>query len=131
MSLQALEQHISRRIKVFADDLLALVQQSVRDSAASELAAQVLRSTPARSVARKPRPTVTKASRRSEKASKRSDKELGKLVRAVRSKIKRKPGLRMEQLAAALDIPSRELQLPIKKLLAELVESGDLRIVNP
>jgi hypothetical protein len=112
MSLQALEQYISQRIQSFAEDLLALVQQSVRDSAESELAAQVPRRAHTRRVARKPSQAATETTQR-------SARELGRLVRAVRSKISRKPGLRMEQLAAALNIPSQELQLPIRRLLAD------------
>jgi predicted transcriptional regulator len=50
--------------------------------------------------------------------AKRPPAELAKLTEKLGEYIKENPGLRMEAIARALATPTRELNLPIKKLLA-------------
>jgi hypothetical protein len=53
------------------------------------------------------------------KGRKRPPEELAKLTRSLLTYIKRKPGQRIEQIGAALDLATKELALPAKKLIAE------------
>jgi hypothetical protein len=50
---------------------------------------------------------------------KRSPQELAQLTERTYLTIKANPGIRMEALAEALEVKSREISLPIKKLIAD------------
>jgi hypothetical protein len=52
------------------------------------------------------------------KGQKRDPRELEALVQKLAAFIKSKPGQRIEQIGAALQVPTKELALPAKKLLA-------------
>lgn len=73
------------------------------------------RATPRREVAT----TKDAATSDREPGQKRSPKELADLTKLVFTTIRSNPGIRMEALAKAVDHPTRELSLPIKKLLAD------------
>ncbi len=53
------------------------------------------------------------------KGGKRSAEELTKLTTSLLTYVKRNPGKRIEQIGAALDLATKELALPAKKLIAE------------
>lgn len=51
--------------------------------------------------------------------AKRSAKQLGALMASALKHIRRHPGSRMEQIAAAMGVPSKELVLPLRHLKSE------------
>jgi predicted transcriptional regulator len=53
------------------------------------------------------------------KGGKRSSEDLAKLTQSLLTYVKRKPGQRIEQIGAALELATKELALPAKKLIAE------------
>jgi len=61
---------------------------------------------------------AAKASSRA-KGAKRTAKELEQLTRSLLAQIKKTPGLRIEQIGAALGASTKELVLPAKKLIGE------------
>jgi hypothetical protein len=63
-------------------------------------------------------PKAAKAPKRA-KGGKRSPEELAQLTQALLTHVKRNPGSRIEHIGAALGLPTKELALPAKKLIAE------------
>jgi hypothetical protein len=59
-----------------------------------------------------------KAARRA-KGAKRSPEELTALTQSLLTFVKRHPGQRIEQIAAAIDASTKDLALPAKKLIGE------------
>jgi hypothetical protein len=53
------------------------------------------------------------------KGAKRAPEELEQLTRNLLATIKKQPGARIEEIGAAMAVPTKELALPIKKLLAD------------
>jgi len=53
------------------------------------------------------------------KGGKRSPEELEQLTRSLLAHIKKTPGLRIEQIGAALGATTKDLALPAKKLIGE------------
>ena len=53
------------------------------------------------------------------KGQKRSSEELEELVRKLHSHVAKNPGQRIEEIGRALGVATKELMLPVKKLLAE------------
>jgi hypothetical protein len=135
------EDEIRSTIEDFAADVAAIVRRTALHAIASALgtpsvaapartvAAPVKRGRPASSAVSVPArppgtsraPSVKPSAKKTiERApgEKRPPAELAKLVGRLGDYIKEHPGLRMEALGRALGKPTRELNLPIKKLLA-------------
>ncbi|MBN1608318.1 MAG: DNA-binding protein [Polyangiaceae bacterium] len=108
-------QEIRVRIQSFVDELSELVKQATLESVQAAL--QGTNGASTRKGGR--RAAVLASAARRAKGSKRTAEELDALVAMLLRHIQSNPGQRMEQLAASLDIASKELTLPIKKLLQE------------
>jgi hypothetical protein len=67
--------------------------------------------------------TPTRAAPRPSTNGKRSAVELGEIKKRLLEHLAAHPGLRMEEIKAALDAPTKELVLPLRQLVAE----GSLR----
>lgn len=121
-------------IESFAADISAVVRRKALDAVASVLsngaaaprlksgepagrahAASRAKATPAAKSAA-PRGAAKKAAR--PPGAKRPPAELVKLTDRLASYIQANPGVRMEAIAKALATPTRDLNLPVKKLLA-------------
>jgi hypothetical protein len=140
-----IEDEIRSKTEAFAADLAVLVRRAALEAAASALGGAAPPGVPAKVAAKRGRgrprkvaaaaPVVRAAARtgRSVPASraagkkltrerapgeKRPPAELAKLTEKLGDYIKAHPGLRMEAIGKALGAPTRELNLPIKKLLA-------------
>ena len=103
----------------FVDDITSLIQQaalqSVEDALASASAIPGKRGRGARaSVA----PFVSLAASR-KKGAKRTPEELEQLIKKLHGYIAKNPGQRIEQIAQGLDISTKELNLPAKKLISD------------
>ncbi|MEO8904795.1 MAG: DNA-binding protein [Polyangiaceae bacterium] len=104
----------------FVDDLSNLIQQAALESVEQALAgaseipgARGGRGARAASSA----PFASLASRK--KGAKRTPEELEQLIKKLHGYIAKNPGQRIEQIAASLDISTKELNLPAKKLISE------------
>ncbi|HVY49824.1 MAG TPA: DNA-binding protein [Minicystis sp.] len=130
------EQQVRTLVEQFTDDLMKIVRGAALDSLASALGAvqpgseqpRLARGTPGRkpaangrqAAARKAPATKTRRGRTGEK---RDPKLLAALTKRVGEHIASHPGQGARQIGAALSASTRELELPIKKLLA----SGQVR----
>ncbi len=109
-----LEQQIRTRISSFSDELASLVKQAALESVQSALGA------PAHRGPGRPRtvkaPSAAKTARSAaggKRTSEQIDALAGKLLTAVRSK----QGQTIEQIGKGLSIHTKELKLPVLKLL--------------
>jgi len=113
MPTASFEQQIRQRIEAFVEELAVLVRQAAVQSVTEAFGAPAASGRRGRGAAAEVnlRPTA--------RGQKRSPAALEQLTEQLLSSIKSKPGLRMEQIADALESSTRELALPAKKLLAE------------
>ncbi|HVJ22220.1 MAG TPA: DNA-binding protein [Polyangiaceae bacterium] len=64
------------------------------------------------------RPKGTLGRKARPKGAKRTSEELEAMTKSLLSTIKRNPGQRIEQIAATMNVSTKDLALPIQKLLA-------------
>ncbi|MFO0686913.1 MAG: DNA-binding protein [Sandaracinus sp.] len=122
-----LNDEIARRINAFVAELDALVRQSAMDSVSRAFGAgasspRVSSTSPRRSApAAAAAPTSAPASGlrlpRLKKGQKRDPKDLERIVAAVRDHVKAHPGEGVEHIAKHLGVATKEITLPIAKLL--------------
>lgn len=145
LSMPNIEDEIRSKTEAFAADLAILVRRAALEAAQAALgghlpaahhaaparaavkrgrgaprkAAAVAKAAPAKSVKAAPAAKGA-AGKKRERApgEKRPPAELAKLTEKLGEYIKSHPGQRMEAIGKALGTPTRELNLPIKKLLS-------------
>lgn len=112
------DQKIRERVAAFVDELSSLVRQAAVEVVSDALGAE-----------RRVRPTERARTGVRRKGGKRSPEDLAALVSSVKSYVERNPGKGVEQIASELSVSSRDLMLPIRKLLAsrELRKRGQKR----
>jgi hypothetical protein len=138
-----IDDEIRARTASFANDITVLVRRLALESVATALgqpraaSAPVKAAPPPRAARSAPAPRVRAAAKAAPKAAppsraptskraaapkrpgeKRPPAELAKLTEKLGEYIKGNPGRRMEVITKALGTPTRDLNLPIKKLLA-------------
>jgi DNA-binding NtrC family response regulator len=104
----------------FVEDISNLIQQAALESVEQALAGAS--AIPGRRGARGARAAAAPAfaalaSRK--KGAKRTPEELEQLIKKLHGYVAKNPGQRIEQIAANLDISTKELNLPAKKLISE------------
>ena len=106
----SLDSEIRSRVAAFADEIIALIRTSAVDVVNAALGGTAVRGRRGRAVsARMPtRP----------KGTKRDPVAIARLTETLGTFIKKNPGQRIEQIGKALGIATKELVLPVKKLLA-------------
>lgn len=106
----------------FVEDLSALIQQAALDSVEQALASASTipgkRGRGARAAALPAFASLSLAQNR-KKGAKRTPEELEQLIKKLHGYIAKNPGQRIEQIAQGLDISTKELNLPAKKLISE------------
>ena len=118
MNKASIDQQIRDRIDQFVSELSALVREAALESVKGALTdEQVGRSR--RGPGRPRRLTALGLGGAGRRNSKRTPEMLERLKESVLEIITLNPGQRMEELGRMLDIPTKELTLPVKKLLAE------------
>jgi hypothetical protein len=105
-----IEARIEARVREFVAELGALVREAAIASVNEALGGNGH----ARRGRGRARPTGRRA-----KGQKRAPAELSALTTQLLAAIKRAPGSRIEQIGKAMSVPTRELTLPIRKLLAD------------
>jgi hypothetical protein len=108
----SIESEIRSRVEAFAEKLIALLRESAMD-----VVKDALGETGASRRGRRGRASAPRASTRP-KGAKRDPKLLEALTEKLGAFIKKNPGQRIEQIGKALGTPTKELALPVKKLLA-------------
>jgi hypothetical protein len=109
----SIDQQIRTRIESFVSELDALVRQAAVESVSQALGRNSTHSERATRTA----PIVRGRNRR--KGEKRSSNELASLTSRLREYIAKNPGNGIEQIGKAIGSPTKELALPVKKLLAD------------
>jgi len=110
----SVDSDIESLVATFVADLTALVRASaltvVSDALGGKAAPQGRRKSAARGGA--------SASSRRAKGAKRDPEDIAALTESLASFVKKSPGQRIEQIGKALGTPTKELTLPMKKLIA-------------
>jgi hypothetical protein len=122
------EQRIQERVEAFVQELSVLVRQSVLDSVSDALGGGSSGAARGRGGRRPAGPAgaaraAGAARGRRRKGQKRSPRELERLVDSVRGYVQKHPGEGVEKMARELGTNSRELVLPLKKL----IKQGEVR----
>lgn len=116
MAKADIDERIRGMLEAFAGDLAGLIResamQSVRDALGDEPAGRAGRRSGGASMA-------AAAGRRLPKGAKRPPDEIVKLTARLLEYVKGHKGERIEQIAKGMNISTRELNLPVKKLIAD------------
>lgn len=121
-----LNSQISKLVSEFVDNVTALARRAAVDTLTSSLDDRGGRRRGAGSIAAVG--DVLKAERRG-KGAKRSSSQLDRLQSRVMEFVTANPGMRIEQINKELGTSTRDLQLPIRKLIAtgSLKSKGEKR----
>jgi len=112
---------IRAALDAFVEDISNLIQQAALESVEQALAgASVIPGRRGRGAGRAVAASsfVSPGAPR-KKGAKRTAEELEQLIKQLHGYIAKNPGQRIEQIAQGLDISTKELNLPAKKLIAE------------
>lgn len=108
-----LDHAIRQRVEDFVQEMTELVRQAALESVSAALG------TPGASASRAKGGKRTTAGFVAKRGGKRTAKELEQQGGALVTMIRQTPGIRADQLAKAMGVMTRDLALPIKKLLAD------------
>jgi hypothetical protein len=111
----SVESDIRSRVEAFVEEITTMIRTSALEVVSEALGEGGTRPA-ARGRARAVAP-VASSGRRS-KGAKRDPRMLQALTDRLGDYIKKNPGLRIEQIGKALGTPTKDLALPVKKLIA-------------
>lgn len=108
-----INRQIEQRIEAFAQELNQLVRQAALEAVQDALGAgaQAARPAPSQPAAK------ARRGRRAAAGGRRSSQQMERMMRSVQEQVAANPGIRMEQLSAAVGVSTSELRLPVTKLL--------------
>jgi hypothetical protein len=110
---------IRAALDAFVEDISNLIQQAALESVEQALTgASVIPGRRGRATGRNAALTFA-LGRGRKKGAKRTAEELEQLIKRLHAHIAKNPGQRIEQIAQGLDITTKELNLPAKKLISE------------
>jgi len=112
---------IRAALDAFVTDLSSLIQEAALESVEQALAeASTIPGRSGRGArAREALSSFVSLSANRKKGAKRTPEELEQLIKKLHGYIAKNPGQRIEQIAQGLDISTKELNLPAKKLISE------------
>ena len=112
---------IRAALDTFVNDLSSLIQEAALESVEQALAEASTIPGAGRGGrgARAAAPAFAVLSQNRKKGAKRTPEELEQLIKKLHGYIAKNPGQRIEQIAQGLDISTKELNLPAKKLISE------------
>lgn len=110
------DRQIRDRVEAFVTELTDLVRQAALESVSEVLGGQPVPGAARRRGGRPPRPRMRR------RGGKRSPEEIEATTRRVLDYVAQNPGHGVEQMATDLGVSTKDLTLPIKKLLS----NGDL-----
>ncbi|HTQ04942.1 MAG TPA: DNA-binding protein [Polyangiaceae bacterium] len=111
----SVESDIRSRVEAFVEDLTAMIRASALDLVNEALGEGGSR--PGRKSGGRRAAAAAPVARRA-KGAKRDPKMLAALTDRLGDYIKKNPGQRIEQIGKSLGTPTKDLALPVKKLLA-------------
>ena len=115
---QSVESEILARAQILVSDLTALLRASALETVQNALDSQEKPTRRGRRAGTAAVRTSAPVAGRRAKGAKRDPKELEALTEKLAAFIKKTPGQRIEQIGKALATPTKELVLPVKKLMA-------------
>lgn len=120
MAKNSVNDRIRSRVEAFAEELSALIRdsamESVRDALGGGSAAPRRGGRGGRAA---PSAAPVRGGGRREKGQKRDPGEIERLTDRLLDYVKGNPGQRIEQIAAGMSTVTKELNLPVKKLIAQ------------
>jgi hypothetical protein len=129
MKTTAIDAALRARIDAFVADISAAVRASALDAVREALGSPV--SAPAkRGPGRPPKPDASPApTKRRGKRGKRTPEDVAKMGEAVVAYVAKNPGVSVEQIKKALGVETKDLQLPIVRMVAakKLKTTGERR----
>jgi hypothetical protein len=105
----SVESEIRSRVEAFSAEIIALIRSSAVDVVNAALGGTAVRG-------RRGRAVSARMSTRP-KGTKRDPAAIARLTETLSTFIKKNPGQRIEQIGKALGIATKDLALPVKKLL--------------
>jgi hypothetical protein len=108
----SIESEIHSRLEAFAQDLIAVIRASALELVSEALGGQATSARHGTNSA-----AVAPPRSRRPKGAKRDPKALAALTEKLGAFIKKTPGQRIEQIGKAMGTATKELALPVKKLL--------------
>jgi hypothetical protein len=115
---------IRERVEAFAAELTELIRAAAMETVASALGEGAVGGGRGRGRGRRAAAVAVRAGRRGaraaarEKGAKRPPQEIEKLTGKLADYVKSNPGQRIEQIAKGMGTSTKELNLPVKKLIA-------------
>lgn len=121
MATPTLDQAIRSRIEAFVDELATLVRNSALESIQNALGGAPVRKPgrPRAAVAPAAGAAIRRRAPRRGRGEKRSPAELDSLAAKFLAYVKANPGNSIERIGKAIEIDTKELKLPVSKLLDE------------
>jgi len=110
---------IRAALDAFVNDLSSLIQEAALESVEQALAEASTIPGRGGRAARSAAPSFASLSQNRKKGAKRTPEELEQLIKKLHGYIAKNPGQRIEQIAQGLDISTKELNLPAKKLISD------------
>ncbi len=114
---------IRARVDAFVADLTDLIHQAILDNVQAALGQAIPSAAPRRPGRPKGRVSAPAASAPTKRGKKRGGKrtasELADMADKLVSFVEKNPGSSIEEIGRGIAIPTKELALPVKKLLAE------------
>ena len=111
--MKDIERQIAQRVETFVAELSDLLRKAALQNAADILAKQAEAPGPSHR-----RRRARRAARR-DLRERRSPAQIDQLATRVEAEVASQPGRRVDQIAKDLGVTTRDLKLPVKKLLAE------------
>lgn len=110
---------MSPRIQALVSQFVENLTAAIQEEGAAAFKAAIAGGTTSLGRARAPRANVGRkgAQTRRRKGAKRDPKELAALTEKLGAFIKKTPGQRIEQIGKAMGTPTKDLALPVKKLI--------------
>ena len=118
MAKNSVNDRIRSRVEAFAEELSALIRDSAMESVREALGGGAVPRRGARGGRASAAPAKVSGSRR-EKGQKRDPAEIERLTSRLLDYVKGNGGQRIEQIAAGMGTVTKELNLPVKKLIAQ------------
>ncbi len=125
-----IEDRIRDRVEQFAEELMTLIRQAALETltqavggGSSSGRGRGGRKAAGRGAARASTPPRSAAPARRAKGAKRPAEELEQLTSSLATYVKKNPGQRVEQIAKGMEVTTKDLRLPVVKL----IEAGSLK----
>ena len=107
---------VREAVESFVEQLRGLIQQAALESVQAALNGGAVS---ARRGAKSGRAAAVISGKGRQKGAKRTPEELEALVKKLHTHVAKNPGQRIEHIGKALGVATKELNLPVKKLVSE------------